>query len=96
MTPLHLAGLIASIATAICAFIASWFWYLSSRPTPEMAEPLIASIADVPAQFILGAQADIYSIRDALRESSRLNKCAAIWSALAALFGAISAVLSIV
>lgn len=92
----HLAFLIASALSALCAFIAAWYWYLSSRPTPEMAESPVASIDDDPAQHIMEAQVNTYSIHVALVEASRLNKNAAIWSAGAAAFGGIAAVLSIV
>ncbi len=98
MTPmslLHLSFLLLSSATALCALIAAWYWYLSSRPTPELVEPAVASIDDNPAEHILEAQVNTYSIHAALLEASRLNKRAALWSAAAAALGGIAAILSI-
>ena len=95
MNLLRLAFLLLSAATAICALIAAWYWYLSSRPTPQMAEPPVASISDDPAQHIMEAQVNTYSIQVALMEASRLNRNAALWSAAAAALGGIAAVLSI-
>jgi len=60
-----------------------------------MAEPPVASISDDPAQHIMEAQVNAYSIQAALIETSRLNKKAAMWSAAAAALGGIAAVLSI-
>jgi hypothetical protein len=41
------------------------------------------------------AQVDVCAVRDALIEASALNKKAAIWSAVAALFGSAAAILGI-
>ena len=43
----------------------------------------------------MNAQADVYGVQAALAEASRLNKMAAIWSAIATLFGAETAILGI-
>jgi hypothetical protein len=90
----RLGFIVSSLATALCALVAAIYWYLSSRPAPDALETPSASISDNPEIHILGAQVDIYSIHAALAEVSRLNKHAAIWSALAALFGAIAALIS--
>ena len=95
MTLLRLSFLLLSSATAISALTAAWYWYLSSRPAPEMVEPPLASISDHPAQHIMEAQVNTYSIKAALAEASRLNKKAALWSAVAAALGGITAILSI-
>lgn len=87
--------LLFSTATALCALIAAWYWCLSSRPTPELAEPSSASIDDNPAEHILEAQVNTYSIHAALLEASRLNKRAALWSAAAAALGGVAAILSV-
>jgi hypothetical protein len=61
-----------------------------------MTQPPLASIDDNPAEHIMEVQVNIYSIQAALIEASRLNKRAAIWSAIAAFMGATAAILSIV
>jgi hypothetical protein len=94
-SPLHLAFLIASALSAFSALAAAWYWYLSSRPTPEITGPPEASVDDVPALHILDAQVNTYRIQEALIETSRLNKRAAIWSAAAAFCGGVAALLSI-
>jgi len=95
MNTLRIAYIICSAATAICALVAASYWYLSSRPTPALGDPPVASISDVPELHIMSAQADVYEVQVALAEASRLNKKAAIWSAIAALFGAAAAILGI-
>lgn len=87
--------IICSALTAICAFIAAVYWYLSSRPTPVLSELPHGSMSDVPELYTLNAQVDVYAVRDALIEASRLNKNAAIWSAAAAVFGGASSILGI-
>ena len=95
MNTFRVAYIICSAATAICALIAAGYWYLSSRPTPVLNVPPEASISDVPELHIMNAQVDVYGVQAALAEASRLNKKAAIWSAVAALFGAAAAILGI-
>lgn len=95
MILLRIAYLSCSAATAIAAFVAAIYWYLSSRPTPATTVPPVASISDSPEAHILGTQVDVVLIHSALREASRLNKKAAIWSAIASLFAALSAALGL-
>ncbi len=45
--------------------------------------------------IFLGTQVDIYSVHQALAEASRLNMQAAAWSAVAAVCGAVTALLAI-
>jgi len=94
-SPRHLAFLSTSVLSALCAFAAAWYWYRSSRPSPDIPAPPEASIDDNPALHILDAQVNTYRIQAALLETSRLNKTAAIWSAAAALWGGVAAVLSL-
>jgi len=91
----RIAYIICSAATAICALIAAGYWYLSSLPIPVPNAPPDASISDVPELHTMNAQADVYGVQAALAEASRLNKKAAIWSAIATLFGAETAILGI-
>jgi hypothetical protein len=95
MNILRIAYIVCFAATAACALVAAGYWYQSSRPTPAMSDPPDASISDVPELHTLNAQGNVYAIQDALLEASRLNKRAAIWSAIAALFGAAAAILGI-
>ena len=95
MSILRIAYIFCSAATAACALVAAAYWYLSSRPTPVLNDPPDASISDVPELHIMTAQADVYGVQAALAEASRLNKKAAIWSAIAALFGAAAAIFGI-
>lgn len=94
-SPLHLALLIASALSALCAFAAAWYWYQSSRPNPDIAGPPEVSVDDNPALHILDAQVNTYRIQEAFIEASRFNKRAAIWSAAAAFWGGIAVLLSI-
>jgi hypothetical protein len=96
MSILRTGFLACSVGTAISAFVAARYWYLSSRPSPETTQPPLASIDDDPAVHIMEAQVNIYSIRAALMEASRLNKLAAIWSAIAAFMGAVATIMSII
>jgi hypothetical protein len=95
MNVFRIGYIACSAATAICALIAALYWYLSSRPTSIMSEPPNASISDAPDLYTMTAQVDIYAVRDTLIEASRLNKKAAVWSALAALAGSAAAILGI-
>jgi hypothetical protein len=95
MRLIHIAYICSAILTAASALVAAGYWYLSSRPQPSSSDSSTASVSDAPELHILGAQVDIYSIQAALAESSRLNKCAAVWSALAALLGAVTSILGI-
>jgi hypothetical protein len=68
------------LTIAVCAAVASYYWYRSTLPTPKSTPQPVASIDDVPVQYILGAEVDIYDVQRALSEASLLNKKAAQWS----------------
>ena len=95
MNPVRIAYILCSTATAACALIAARYWYASSRPTPESGDPPKASVSDVPELHIMNAQVGLYRVQAALAEASRLNKKAAAWSAVAALFGTAAAMMGI-
>lgn len=95
MTFQRVAVALFSFATMLSAFAAAYYWFVSSRPTPEDVPTPDASISDNLELHILTVQVEIYSIRDALREASLLNKKAAQWSAWAAGLGGIAAFMSI-
>jgi hypothetical protein len=92
---IRFAYLSCSAATAIAAFVAAIYWYLSNRPTPETTMQPVASISDAPEAYLLGTQVDIGSIHLAMLAASQLNKKAAVWSAAAALFGALTSALGL-
>ena len=81
-----------SIATAICAGVAAFYWFRSSLADVGDGSQSNASIEDNPAEHILNAQVEIAAIQIGLRHSARLNKIAAIWSAFAALFAALASI----
>jgi hypothetical protein len=93
MHPIHVLVFTTTAASAITASAAAWFWYLSSKPSPDELSVPEASIDDVPALHIIQANVQIYEIQRVLFEASLLNKRAAIWSAFAAAFGALASVL---
>ena len=84
---LRVAYICPARATAITALLAARYWCLSSRPTPTMNEPPVASIDDVPSQDHLGTQVDVETIHEALAEASQRNKHAAAAACGAALLG---------
>ena len=81
-----------ALATFASAIIAAWYWFKSSRIKVEsVATAEGASISDV-LELHMGAQTDIFTILHALRESSRLNKLAAVWTGVSAILTAVAAV----
>lgn len=91
---MHLTISALALATAFCSGLAAWYWWRSSRQEIIENEELDTSITDDPAGHILSARVEIGDLQSVLRESSRLNKIAATWSALAAGFAAVAALLS--
>lgn len=91
---LHIAITASSIATALASGFAALFWFKSSVKDPEIVEETQASISDAQELHILDAKVGIYFTQAAMKESSRLNKIAAIWSGIAAALGAVTAILS--
>jgi hypothetical protein len=87
-----------SVGPAIIAFItgiiAAWFWYESAKvdpktgwtpPSGDATKDDKALLANFNAVYVW-----IFAIKDALRESGRLNKWAAGWTAASVFFGAAS------
>jgi hypothetical protein len=83
-----------ALATALCSLIAAYYWGLSSRQKAVAKEPPTASIGDNPEEHVLVAHVNIDALEAALLESSKLNKIAAKWSAFAAGFATLAALLS--
>jgi len=91
---LHLLAAVAALATAICSGFAAWYWYESSQQDAVLVESPTPSIDDAPQVHQLSTQVNVFKLQAALSESSRLNKTAAKWSALAAACATITAILS--
>jgi Flp pilus assembly protein CpaB len=91
---MHLIVSVLALATALCSAVAAYYWRLASRPQGDVVEPPDAAIEDNPAMHILVAHVNTDLLGTALLESSRLNKIAATWSALAAAFATVAALLS--
>lgn len=94
MTSHQTATLVLGLLTAVCSGIAAWYWFLSSKQEPEKVNRTSASVDDNVPAHIGDAEAYIYAVHKAYSEASRLNKIASIWSALAAMAGAITAVIA--
>ena len=84
----------SALGTAACSALAAYYWYLSSRHNAVLTDPPLASISDNPEEHVLTVQVNASALQAALSESSRLNKIAATWSALAAAFATIAAILA--
>jgi hypothetical protein len=85
--------ILLAVGTLISAIIAASYWYKSSRiPFESGYTGKGASISDVPQSYIMNAQIDIFTTQDSLRQAAYLNARAAIWTALSAIFGAITTI----
>jgi hypothetical protein len=92
ITMRHIGILLLSLATLATAVLAAYYWFKSSRiPIFELDEP-VASISDAPESHVLVAKVHIASLMAASKESSALNKVAALWTGVSALLGAITTV----
>lgn len=91
---LHIAITAFSVATVLASGLAAWFWFKSSLQDPVIVEETQASISDAQELHTLDAKVGIYYTQAAMKESARLNKIAAIWSGIAAVLGAATAMLS--
>jgi hypothetical protein len=83
-----------ALMTAFCSAVAAYYWWLSSRQNAVVEEPPTASTGDNSELHVLTAHVNIDRLQAALLVSSRLNKTAAKWSALAAGFATVVAFLS--
>jgi hypothetical protein len=95
MMPHAIIMILASL-TLGTGLIAAVYWFRSAAAPPPTLEQPIASVVDAPSQYIYTAFADIAALNVAVAESGRLNKCAAIWSGVSVLLGAITTVVSVV
>lgn len=90
----HILCTVFALATAGASGVAAWFWFASSKVNPEEVEETEASINDYPEMHIMEAKVGVILTHNAMNESSRLNKIAAAWSGVAAVLGAITAIMS--
>jgi hypothetical protein len=95
MPPQRTLFVLLSFGTAAAALAAAYYMFSSSQPTPVESTEIDASISDNEALYILDARVSVDSLRSVLAESSRLNKKAAIWSGVAAIFGALAALVGL-
>jgi hypothetical protein len=82
--------IILASLTCISAVTSAFYWWKSSqaKPLPIDMFGIAASVSDVPEQHIGAAQVNIAGMQAMAIESARLNKCAAIWTAVSALLSA--------
>ncbi len=84
----HTVTVLLALAALVAAIVSAVYWFKSAAvPTKQFDEP-VASIGDVPEDHILTAVANANFVREAMAESCRLNKLAAIWTGISALLGA--------
>jgi hypothetical protein len=94
MTLHQIATPILGVLTAAFSFIAAYYWYLSSKQEPAEIQYTSASVSDNPEAHIGEAHAEIYALQKAYKDASALNKTASLWSALAALAAAFTAIIA--
>jgi hypothetical protein len=94
MNPRKASVSLFALATALCSLMAAKYWYLSSKPNAPIPNEIVAPIDDAMPLHVLSARVHSDSIHLAITEASRLNKIAAKWSAWAAAFATIAAILS--
>jgi hypothetical protein len=90
-----------SMVVAIAAFLtgvaAAWYWYHSAKVDPKTGwKPPVGDATQDPNALLANLNALFvwtFAIKDALRESSRLNRSAAIWTAISVLLSAVAAVM---
>jgi len=90
---------ICSILLALAAFgagvTAAWYWYLSAKVDPKTGWDPPVGDATKDSQVLLenlnAIAVWIFAIKDALEEASRLNRNAAIWTAISVLLSALAA-----
>jgi hypothetical protein len=78
------ASLVLASLALLSGLAAAVYWYLGSKPA---AQPYI-----LPDEWTAQSLAWIESLKASLRESARLNRTAAIWTALSVVMSAASAV----
>jgi hypothetical protein len=92
--PCHnIPKLILAFLTCISAVTSAVYWFKSSMIKMETAyTDNLPSISDVQELHIMTAQVDIFQMHEVMNKTCRLNKRAAIWTGIAALFGAVTTI----
>jgi hypothetical protein len=86
---------ILAFLTFIFCVTSAVYWFKSSMIKMETAySHNLPSISDVPELHIMTAQVDIFKMHKVMNEACRLNKWAAIWTGIGALFGAVTTIVS--
>jgi hypothetical protein len=75
-------SLALAIAALCAALVASWFWYKST--TVKLPFDIIINQ--------IGTSMFAYELTACLRATARMNRIAAIWTAIASVLGALSAI----
>ena len=74
---------------------AAWYWYLSAKVDPRTGWDYPPGNATKDSKVLLdnlnALVVWIFAIKDALEETSRLNRNAAIWTAISVLLSALAA-----
>ena len=88
-----------AIASALVGFVGAWYWLKSSKvsierwggnepvPFPEERQEMLDRTTAMNTLWLGG-------MFEAAQETARLNKIAALWTAVAVILGAVSTVLS--
>jgi hypothetical protein len=88
LTTIKYLAIALAVVALVAALIAARYWYSSSTVVPV---DTLAALYGGPGQAAMAAVGGLF---EAGLESARLNKIAAIWTAVAAVLGAASSVVS--
>ena len=86
------AALILACSAGIYGLVGAIYWFRASRVSVNIEKARLAFLGDKPIEGPDHGPVAVMAIHLAAQEASRLNAIAAIWTALATIFGAISAV----
>jgi hypothetical protein len=79
---------VGSILAMVSGLWASFLWWQASRFEMPFTSPPTASVSDAPELHILDAQVELNNLIQAYKQSSTLNKRAALWTAISILLAA--------
>lgn len=86
-------SLLLALFAAICGFVGAYYWFRSSTisAVPTWFDPSRPNAISEPVDPNQSQAGWIAGLLQASQQSAKLNKMGALWSALAALFGGMSA-----
>ena len=88
-------SMVVALAAFVTGVVAAWYWYRSARIDPKTGwNPPVGDATTDPDALLANLNALFvwtFAIKDALKESSELNRSAAIWTAVSVLFSAVAA-----